>query len=232
MTKKKLYIVSGLGADFKVLERLSFPEHLEIVFLEWLIPEPGEPFSVYVHRMAAFIDDSEPFYLMGYSFGGIIVQEIHQLKPAEKVVILGSIKSAKEKSRMMKLGRITRIPKLIPASFYTPRTMSAYSYLRKFFTEKNTKILQYFNVRHPYYLKWSIAQVVEWNGTEIPGVIQILADRDIVFPVTNSKPDYIIKGGSHLFPATRHKEVSLILEKIFQPEQQASALTNNSTKIQ
>ena len=31
-------------------------------------------------------------------------------------------------------------------------------------------------------------------------VVQILADKDVVFPVKNSAPDYIIKGASHLFP--------------------------------
>jgi alpha/beta superfamily hydrolase len=35
--------------------------------------------------MSAVIDDSEDFYLMGYSFGGIMVQEIHKLKPAKKL---------------------------------------------------------------------------------------------------------------------------------------------------
>lgn len=46
-------------------------------------------------------------------------------------------------------------------------------------------------------------------------VVQILADKDVVFPVKNSAPDYIIKGASHLFPVTRAKEVSDILRKVF-----------------
>ena len=89
----KVYVISGLGADFKVLERLQFHENLEVVFIDWLIPEKDETFSHYVERMAEKIDVSEPFYLLGYSFGGILVQEIDKIKPAEKVVILGSIKS-------------------------------------------------------------------------------------------------------------------------------------------
>jgi hypothetical protein len=35
----KIYTVSGLGADYKVLEKLIFPENLEIKFIEWLIPK-------------------------------------------------------------------------------------------------------------------------------------------------------------------------------------------------
>src|SRR5690606_24016042 len=114
----KIYIVSGLGADFKVLERLEFPKQYEIVFLDWLIPEKNEPFHSYVERMAERIDDSETFCLLGYSFGGLMVQEINKIKPAEKVVILGSIKSDKEKSRLIRAGELTRLPKILPASFF------------------------------------------------------------------------------------------------------------------
>lgn len=211
----KIYVVSGLGADFKVLERLQFPKHLEVVFIDWLIPEIGETFTSYVERMSEKIDDSEPFYLLGYSFGGILVQEINRIKSAEKVVILGSIKSDKEKSRLIKMGEVTKIPKYLPVGFFNDRTSQMYSRFRKMIDSKNPKIIEYFQVRDPYYLKWSVERISEWKFEENPDVIQIMGDRDIVFPIKNSHPDYIVKGGTHLFPATKHKEVSLLLNKIF-----------------
>lgn len=64
----KIYVISGLGADYKVLERLVFPEQHEVVFINWLVPKRDEEFADYVNRMAEFVDDSEPFYLLGYSF--------------------------------------------------------------------------------------------------------------------------------------------------------------------
>ena len=84
----KIYLVSGLGGDYKVLEKLKFPEQLEVIAIDWLIPEKDEPFPNYVERMAAIINTEEPFHLLGYSFGGILVQEIHKIKPSEKLVIL------------------------------------------------------------------------------------------------------------------------------------------------
>jgi len=211
----KIYIVSGLGADFKVLEKLEFPKNCELVFIDWLIPESNEPFQDYVKRMAEKVDDSEPFCLLGYSFGGIIVQEINQLKPAEKVVILGSIKSDKEKSKFIKTGEVTRIPRILPVGLFNNRAAQVYSVIRKLFDPRNPKILEYFKVRDPYYLKWSVEKVSEWKFEENPNVIQILGDKDIVFPIRYSNPDYVIKGGSHLFPVTKHKEVSKILTKVF-----------------
>ena len=69
----KLYVISGLGADFKVLEKIKFPPHLEVVFMPWLIPEKGEHFADYVTRKAKKKKKTEPEGLLGYSFGGIMV---------------------------------------------------------------------------------------------------------------------------------------------------------------
>lgn len=211
----KLYVISGLGADFKVLERIHFPENLEVVFIDWIIPERNETFHHYVERMAENIDDSEPFALLGYSFGGIVVQEIDKIKPAEKIVILGSIKSDKEKSRFIKFGEISKIPKFLPVTLFNARTISIYSYARKLIDPKNPKIMEYLQVKDAYYLKWGIEKVSDWKFEENPKVIQVLGSLDIVFPVKYSKPDYVVEGGTHLFPATKHRQVSKILQEIF-----------------
>lgn len=210
----KLYVVSGLGADFKVLERIKFPAHVEVVFLKWLVPHKNEDFRDYVARMSEKITTDEPFYLLGYSFGGILVQEINQIKPAEKVIILGSIKSHKEKSTFIKSGSLTKIPMLLPTQFFGDFSINLYSKIRRKVDPKNPKILQYFRMRDPYYLKWSIEKICEWKSEENNNTIQILGDQDIVFPIKNSQPDYIIPGGTHLFPATKAKEVSELLQKI------------------
>ena len=211
----KLYVVSGLGADFKVLEKITFPQNLEVVFLDWFIPEMREDFYHYVKRMADRIDDSEPFALLGYSFGGLIVQEIDKIKTAEKVVIMGSIKSDKEKSRFIKLGELTHLPRFLPQRMFNVKSAAVYSLARNIVDPKNPKLMQYFTVRDTYYLKWSIEKVSAWKFDENPKVIQILGSKDIVFPLKYSKPDYVIQNGTHLFPATKHKQVSKILAEIF-----------------
>lgn len=211
----KLYIISGLGADEKVLEKLSFNPDIQPEHISWLIPEKDEGFHHYIVRMADCIDDTEDFYLMGYSFGGIIVQEIHKIKPAKKVVILGSIRSDKEKSRLIKLGEVTHLTKYLPVRLFNENSATFYTFFRKLFDPKNPALLQYFRVRDPYYLKWSVDKISAWRFDAIDDVIQIMGDRDIVFPLKNSRPDYVIKNATHLFPATKAKQVSDILKTIF-----------------
>lgn len=212
----KLYVISGLGGDFKILEKLKFNHVLEIIFIDWLIPVANENFRNYVARMNDFVDDTEDFYLLGYSFGGIIVQEIHKLKPAKKVVIMGSLRSDSEKSIVLKAGQRTNIGKVLPTILFTSKPAETYGAIRGLMDSSNSRMLEFFTVRDPYYLKWSVEKILSWKMEKIPDVIQIMGERDIVFPLKNSQPDYIIKGGTHLFPATKHKEVSAILEKEFE----------------
>jgi len=211
----KLYTISGLGADEKVLEKLTFNPNIEVVHIPWLIPDLDEDFHHYVTRMSESIDDSEDFYLLGYSFGGLIVQEIHKLKPAKKIVIMGSIRSDSEKSKLILAGQKTNAVKYIPLRVFNGNTTLFYSFFRKLFDPKNPRLTQYFRVKDPYYLKWSMDKVANWKFDKMPDVIQILADKDIVFPIKNSQPDFVIKNATHLFPVTKAKEVSAILKNIF-----------------
>lgn len=214
--KMKLYVISGLGADKTVFENIVFPKKFsEIVFIDWLIPEAEETFEHFVRRMAEPVDVSEKFSLLGYSFGGILVQEIHKLKPAEQIVILGSIKSHKEMSVTFHLAKKSRIFSKLPESYFGEKTLKSYAFFRKLFDPDNPKFWKYFVVKNPHYLKWSINKILDWKSEVNPNVIQILADKDIVFPPKNSKPDYVIKGGTHLFPVTKHKEVTRILDEVF-----------------
>lgn len=211
--KEKLYVISGLGADFSVLEKIEFSSHLEVIFLPWLHPTPNETLESYVSRMAEKIDTNTIFHLLGYSFGGIIAQEIAKQKKPHTIVILGSIRSEKEKSILMKIAKISKITSLLPLSFFSGL---GYFLLRKIFVLKNPYLLNYFTVKDPYYLRWSIQKIVQWKAENIPQCIQVLGDKDIVFPIKKSNPDYIVLGGTHLFPLIKYKIVSKILKNIFE----------------
>ena len=159
----KIYVISGLGADYKVLEKIKLPPNFEVVFIPWKIPTLNEDFHHYILRMSDNIDHQEKFCLLGYSFGGIVVQEIHKIYPAEKVIILGSIKSHHEKSKFIKIGEYTKITHLLPLKIFNEKNFNKYAFIRKIFDSKNPKILEYFAVRNPYYLKWSIEKIANWK---------------------------------------------------------------------
>lgn len=213
----KIYTISGLGADEKVLSKLHFPSKYEVVNLPWKIPERNETWESYLKRFELQIPENEgEFCLLGYSFGGIIVQELHRKKPAKKTVILGSIRCSNEKSKLMRITYATKMHRRFPESMFTEKSAVAYAFFRKFLAPGNPKLFEYFRVRDPYYLKWSVEKIVEWNFQPLPGIIQIMAEKDIVFPIKNCRPDYVVNGATHLFPVTHAREVSKILNEIFE----------------
>src|SRR5690606_30276529 len=185
----KLYVVSGLGADFKVLDKLKFPENLEVVFLEWLIPVRNESFQDYISRMADRVDDSEPFCLLGYSFGGIVVQEINKLKPARKTVILASIKSHHEKSRFIKLGERTGLPKYLPERIFTTKSALAYSFVRTLIDPQIPRLSEYVIVRAPISLKCAFEKISGWKLEGCADMVQMLGDSAWVSPIKAWNPE-------------------------------------------
>ncbi len=216
--KVNLYVVSGLGADFSVLQRIDFPSEHQVVFLDWLMPEKKEHLEHYVARMADRIDDSKPFSLLGYSFGGLIVQEIARLKRPQKTIILGSIRSGAEKSSLLKFGHNTRLFRYMAQRFLNPNFLPMRYALHYLFGASSSNLLSYFTIRDYGYLKWSLTEIGKWQAQPLEGVIQILGDKDRVFPIKNSKPDYVISGGTHLFPITKSKALSAIIKKVLQGE--------------
>lgn len=211
----KLYMVSGMGAGYEVLSLLKFPADITPVYLPWLQPAEDESLTHYAKRMAANIPKTEPCILLGYSFGGIVVQEMAKELEVQKIIILASIKSETEKKRLFKIKPVVRYFDRLPTGMFNTQSARYYAAVRRWIDPKNPNLLKYFTQRDPYYLKWCAMQVLRWeNKTPSGKVIQIMGDRDIVFPIERCKPDYVIKNGTHLFPITRFREVNEILATI------------------
>lgn len=214
--KKKVYIISGLGAGTNVFDRITFGQSVEPVFIPWLIPKTHETMEAYCDRMAAAIDISQPFYLIGYSFGGMVVQEINKKKHAEKVILMGCVREAKEMSLFFKFLKYSHLYQIVPTSFFTSESKLSYVFFRELYDRKGRlpRLFDYFTVRDHRYLKWSLRQTLNWKGKKQDNVIQIMAQNDAVFPIKNSKPDYVIDHASHLFAVTKANQVSAILQHI------------------
>lgn len=74
---KKVYILSGLGADERVFKYLDFKD-LDITFVQWIKPKPHEKLMDYVERLREQIKQDNPI-LIGLSFGGIVAAELAKI---------------------------------------------------------------------------------------------------------------------------------------------------------
>src|SRR6185437_3659957 len=112
-----LYFISGLGADRRVFQKLIIPRTFVVHHIDWIPVVQDESLSQYCEKLAAQINQAQPFILIGLSFGGIIAIELSkQIKPLQTILI-SSISSPEEVGRVyIVLGKL-RIQRIIPIRF-------------------------------------------------------------------------------------------------------------------
>lgn len=210
----KIYHISGLGANQNAFKYLKIdPEH-ELIYLPWLQPEYHESLAHYAERMAEKINLNEDFVLMGLSFGGLVVQEMNRFLDPKLTVLISTIKDRSELPKMMKFSATTRAHKLIPPSFLTSDKGLSYAFFRKLYSSKMPDLQEFFEYRDPYYLKWSIDQIVNWkNQVELKNYLHLHGDKDIVFPFSYIHDAVKIEGGNHLMVMHKARKISQIINE-------------------
>ncbi|HLV23887.1 MAG TPA: hypothetical protein VKY36_03815 [Moheibacter sp.] len=210
----KIYQVSGLGANEKAFKYLKINPEFETVYIPWLQPEELETLGNYAERMAAKIDTSEEFILMGLSFGGIIVQEMNRFLHPKLNILISTVKSREELPLFMKFSSKTNLHRLVPPKFISSENGISYALFRKLYDAKMPDINEFFEFRDPYYLKWSMDQIVNWkNHVEMGNYVHFHGNKDIVFPVSKIKNYEEIEGGTHLMVVQKARKLSELINR-------------------
>ncbi len=217
---KKIYCISGLGADHRVFENLNC-EGFELKAVEWLKPHKLESIEDYAKRMAGQIQDSDPV-LLGLSFGGMMAIQISRIIKINKLIIVSSIKHKDELPGWMKLSGRFHLDALLPKKqIGDVKPLRLLRPIQNYFlgvTNEREKIIanEFRDTVEPEYLKWSIHQVLNWKNEEIPAdIIHIHGDRDHIFPINNKlKPTHIVKGGGHFMIMNKCAEITGILQTV------------------
>lgn len=206
----KIYTISGLGADIKSFEFLELNPDVELVELPWLEPLKSESIEGYARRMAAPIDAKKDFILMGYSFGGIIAQEICEFLKPKKLILISTIVHENEKPNFMRWGRKTKAHRWLPYSFFTNHKVLSYTFFRKLYDPHLPQLSRYFTHTSHSYLKWSVKNITRWEkkSTFEGEILRLHGSRDIVFPSKKIKKAQFIPKGTHLMLLQRAKKIS------------------------
>lgn len=82
------YFISGLGANKRIFSKLKLNENINMIHIDWISPNKNESLASYAERLSKVIDLSQPFALVGVSFGGMIAVEMAKLlNPATTIII-------------------------------------------------------------------------------------------------------------------------------------------------
>ena len=107
-----VYFISGLGADRQAFEKIHLPGQYAIRHLDWIKHKKRESLSDYAKRLAASIDTTKPFALVGLSMGGMIATAMTQFLSPCKTILISSLGCTREFPPLFKTARLLQVHRL------------------------------------------------------------------------------------------------------------------------
>lgn len=214
MSKKHIYLISGLGADERVFHRLSFPDNCEVHYLPWINPlGPDEPIQEYAARLARRILHPNPV-LLGLSFGGMMSIEIAKQLPVEKVIIVSSVKHKHELPPYYN-GMARMLLRNLPDSvLFGNRQYIVKMFMQSRSEEEKMLLKDYMKKKDFRYMRWALGAVLSWENEWVPpAMVHIHGSADRPFPRRYVKPTHTIVKGGHFMVMNRALEISRIIER-------------------
>jgi len=208
-----VYFISGLGADERVFKHIILPPGYEAVHLRWIKPEANESLSHYAGRLAAGIDFSKPFSLVGLSMGGMIATDIARTHPPHKLILISSVPLSNALPFYYHIAGKLRLHRLVPISLL--KNMSALKRLFTTETSEDKKMLRTM-IRHADagFLRWALGAILSWKNERQPeNLVHIHGSADLVLPARYAKPGLIIQGAGHMMVLNRATEINRHIEE-------------------
>jgi hypothetical protein len=198
-----------------VFDKIELPEKFDRKYIEWIVPDKDETLQLYVRRMAESIDTSQPFILVGYSFGGMVIQEMNAFLKPVKNILIASIKNESEIPPILRLGKRMKFAERFP--FWDAiETQQAKEFFAKIIYQTySIQVSQFIIYNNPYYIRWSVQQILNWKpSTPCNNLYHIHGTRDITFPHKYIKDAYLIDGANHFLVLADCERVSAELAQI------------------
>lgn len=210
--KMNVYFISGLGADERVFTKLKLDPRLNVQYIKWVKPQKRETLQHYAARLSQQIDTSQPFQLVGLSFGGVVASEIADVVCPQQVTLISSMSTGVPLSRFYQL----MIKFLLMSPLSAPLLKSAnrltYNYFGADTPELKKLLKKILHDTDAKFLKWALVRMSGWNRKErIDNVFHIHGTADKLIPIIIVKPDIVIEDGGHLMIYAQADQISKIL---------------------
>lgn len=210
-----VYFISGMCVNCKVFDDIKLPAGYEKKYIEWHIPKGDETLDEYVQIIAKSINRNEPFIIIGYSLGGIIMQEINKFLQPEKNILISSIKSKEEIPTLFRFAKLTRIPKNLPKQLYLENKTLSNLFSRLVYNMSKEEVAKYVTYTSSNYMKWATTQITSWVPTiKCKSLYHIHGTCDQIFPFKLVKNTFSIEGGDHLMVIKKAAEINKIISKL------------------
>jgi pimeloyl-ACP methyl ester carboxylesterase len=206
-----IYFIPGLGADKKIFRGIKVSEGCKAFYIEWIKPLKNETLESYSYRLAEQINTTQPFIIVGLSFGGMLAAEIIKRFPAGRMIILSSVASSGHLPFYYRIAGKMRMHKLIPVSL-----MKSAALMKRLFTAETAEQKAYLKMAirevDTSFIRWALDAIIKWKGSAVDSsYLHIHGSKDAILPIRFTRPTHIVKGGGHLMILTRNNEISEII---------------------
>lgn len=203
----KIYAFSGLGVDKRVFQFLQLDHKL--IYIEWIPPGKNESLLGYAKRLSKPINTSEPFGLLGVSFGGMIAIEVAKMLNPHFTVLISSAARASELPPIVRFIRVTKLHKFIPFGLVK---VFPFPVVWLFSTRNKSMLKQIIQETDLVFLKWAFGSIVHWKNEEIPeNCFKIHGTKDRLIALRD-KADFPVKQGGHFMIVDKADEISQIIK--------------------
>ncbi|RYY94156.1 MAG: alpha/beta hydrolase [Chitinophagaceae bacterium] len=204
-----LYVLSGLGADARVFQKICWPEGVRVRHVPWVAWPPGESLPGYARRLAAGIDSTAPFALAGLSLGGMLAAEMSCFLEPRATLLLSSAASARRLPPWFRAPGLPALQALLPGWAYRQHHALLHWIFGLRTAEEKALFASIVRDADPHFVRAAIRGVLTWTRREAPPGLQSLhgaADR--LLPARYAQPDYQVPGAGHLAVFTHAAAVS------------------------
>jgi pimeloyl-ACP methyl ester carboxylesterase len=211
-----IYLISGLGTNEKAFARIHLGNR-PFTFLPWIKPQKNEPLEHYLDRFGAGINPNEEIIFIGLSMGGMIAQNLATRYNTSKIILISSVVSEKEYSKLFRFFRFTGLYKLAPVRLLLHFRFLIYHIFGASSGKEKKFIIGLLADADPKLTHWSLNVVAKWKQvfTNPPAnLYRIHGTKDPIFPSKYIGKAHLIEGGSHVMIVTKATAVNQWLKEI------------------
>lgn len=210
-----VYFISGMCYNCSVFDKIELPKGCNKHYIEWIVPSLDESLTEYALRMSKEIKSKNKIILVGYSFGGILVQEIAKFMEVNKVILISTMKDEQEIPHIFQVAKKVNFADNLPMKLYSTSDLMMNLFNKYIYNLPTTALGDFMTVKDPVYIRWALRQITHWVPTvKLFNVYHIHGTKDQVFPYEQIVNPITIKGGDHLMIVKRSGQINKILNDL------------------
>lgn len=212
--EKIIYLIPGQGSDERLFQNIEI-ENYEIRHIKFEVPEKKATMSRYAEQLAAQIDTTTRYSIIGVSLGGMLAIEMSKNMNPEEVILIASAKTVDEIPKLYKFFKKLPVHLLLGGRFYKFWTIALQPLYEPMPKEDQKMWRSMMKEKNPKFMKRAVRCIVGWDNEEYDKdkTLHIHGTKDKTLPLKNIKDPVVIENGTHVMTLINGKEISGIINK-------------------